>query len=131
MATAHTADDQAETILHRIIRGTGIRGLAGMARVRPLGHATLVRPLLEIRRPALQHYLDAIGGGHFENVPELVRVLTESYEREAIRPNVLGRFRTMLGATARHPAIPSHSVGGKGVAGGGALPTIQPMPKTL
>jgi uncharacterized protein (DUF1800 family) len=35
----------------------------------------------------------------------LVRVLVESYEREAIRPNVLGRFRTMLGATAKHPAM--------------------------
>jgi uncharacterized protein (DUF1800 family) len=35
----------------------------------------------------------------------LDRVLTESYEREAIRPNVLGRFRTMLGATAQHPAM--------------------------
>src|ERR1700761_6123540 len=35
----------------------------------------------------------------------LVRVLVESYEREAIRPNVLGRFRTMLGATAQHPAM--------------------------
>ena len=35
----------------------------------------------------------------------LVRVLTESYEREAIRPHVLGRFRTMLGATAKHPAM--------------------------
>ena len=35
----------------------------------------------------------------------LDRVLVESYEREAIRPNVLGRFRTMLGATARHPAM--------------------------
>ena len=45
VATAHTADDQAETILHRIVRGTGVRGLAGMARVRPLGHATLIRPL--------------------------------------------------------------------------------------
>src|SRR6202000_1328892 len=33
------------------------------------------------------------------------RVLVESYEREAIRPNVLGRFRTMLGATAKHPAM--------------------------
>jgi uncharacterized protein (DUF1800 family) len=35
----------------------------------------------------------------------LVRVLTESYEREAIRPNVFGKFRTLLGATARHPAM--------------------------
>jgi len=34
-----------------------------------------------------------------------VRVLVESYEREAIRPHVLGRFRTMLGATAKHPAM--------------------------
>ena len=34
-----------------------------------------------------------------------VRVLVESYEREAIRPYVLGRFRTMLGATAKHPAM--------------------------
>ena len=35
----------------------------------------------------------------------LVKVLVESYEREAIRPNVFGRFRTMLGATAKHPAM--------------------------
>src|ERR1700712_1111261 len=35
----------------------------------------------------------------------LDRVLTESYEREAIRPHVLGRFRAMLGATAKHPAM--------------------------
>jgi len=35
----------------------------------------------------------------------LDRVLTENYEREAIRPFVLGRFRTMLGATAKHPAM--------------------------
>ena len=60
VVTAHTADDQAETILHRIIRGTGIRGLSGMARVRLLGHATLIRPLLDVRRTELQAYLDAI-----------------------------------------------------------------------
>ena len=60
VATAHTADDQAETILHRIVRGTGIRGLSGMARARPLGHATLIRPLLAMRRTELQAYLDAI-----------------------------------------------------------------------
>jgi tRNA(Ile)-lysidine synthase len=60
--TAHTADDQAETILHRILRGTGIAGLAGMQRVRPLGSAaTLVRPLLEVRRGEVLAYLNQIG----------------------------------------------------------------------
>lgn len=61
VVTAHTADDQAETILHRIVRGTGLRGLAGMARTRPLGHATLIRPLLNVRRAELEAYLRVLG----------------------------------------------------------------------
>ena len=55
--TAHTADDQAETILHRILRGTGLRGLSGMARSRRLGPATLLRPLLGTCRAELAAYL--------------------------------------------------------------------------
>jgi len=62
VVTAHTADDQAETILHRIIRGTGIAGLSGMARARPLGEAaTLIRPLLQFRRAELIAYLEYLG----------------------------------------------------------------------
>lgn len=62
LVTAHTADDQAETILHRICRGTGIAGLAGMARARPLSPATtLIRPLLAFRRAELLAYLDDLG----------------------------------------------------------------------
>lgn len=60
VVTAHTADDQAETVLHRVLRGTGVRGLAGIQRVRPLGHATLIRPMLGIRRDELRQYLDAL-----------------------------------------------------------------------
>jgi len=59
VVTAHTADDQAETILHRVIRGTGISGLSGMARARPLGvGCTLIRPLLTFRRSRLLEYLE-------------------------------------------------------------------------
>ena len=51
LATAHTADDQAETVLHRVLRGTGIAGLAGIPRTRVLSPAvTLIRPLLAYRR---------------------------------------------------------------------------------
>ena len=62
VVTAHTADDQIETILHRIVRGTGIVGLAGMRRARPLGSAaSLIRPLLGFRRARLVAYLDDLG----------------------------------------------------------------------
>ncbi|MEX0865821.1 MAG: tRNA lysidine(34) synthetase TilS [Pirellulales bacterium] len=61
VATAHTRDDQVETILHRIVRGTGLRGLAGMPRARSLNSAvTLIRPLLAVRRDELRAYLQAI-----------------------------------------------------------------------
>jgi tRNA(Ile)-lysidine synthase len=60
VAVGHTRDDQAETILHRILRGTGIRGLAGMPRTRTLApdpKVALVRPLLGVSRQEVRDYL--------------------------------------------------------------------------
>ncbi|MHB8953946.1 MAG: tRNA lysidine(34) synthetase TilS [Pirellulaceae bacterium] len=58
VATGHTADDQVETILHRIVRGTGVAGLAGIPRTRLLSPlTTVVRPLLAFRRREVQDYL--------------------------------------------------------------------------
>ena len=62
VATAHTADDQIETILHRILRGTGIAGLAGIHRTREfLAGTTLVRPLLTCHRVEVLNYLQQLG----------------------------------------------------------------------
>jgi tRNA(Ile)-lysidine synthase len=61
IATGHTADDQAETVLHRLIRGTGLQGLRGIARRRQLGPGIcVVRPLLAARRSEVLAYLDAL-----------------------------------------------------------------------
>ncbi len=56
LLTAHHANDQAETLLLRLLRGTGPRGLAAMAMQRPLGAGTLVRPLLTVSRAELETY---------------------------------------------------------------------------
>ncbi|HMH75071.1 MAG TPA: tRNA lysidine(34) synthetase TilS [Candidatus Udaeobacter sp.] len=57
VATGHTADDQAETVLMRLLQGAGPRGLGGIAPMRGL----LIRPLIETRRPAIEEYLGGRG----------------------------------------------------------------------
>jgi len=66
IATGHTLDDQAETVLMRVIRGTGLRGLGGIyprILVEPEdgeGSGEIVRPLLGVRRRELEKYLREI-----------------------------------------------------------------------
>jgi tRNA(Ile)-lysidine synthase len=58
VATGHSADDQAETVLFRFLRGSGLQGLAGMAQRRPLVPGIdLVRPLLPVNRAAILAFL--------------------------------------------------------------------------
>lgn len=57
VAVAHHADDNAETVFHRICRGTGLRGLGGMADMRPIqpgSRVRLVRPFLAQRRATIE-----------------------------------------------------------------------------
>jgi tRNA(Ile)-lysidine synthase len=66
IATGHTLDDQAETVLLKIVRGAGTRGLAGVYPRLPVSGSQLkdisiVRPLLEIRRADLEAYLLRLG----------------------------------------------------------------------
>ena len=58
VALGHTADDQAETVLLRMLRGAGLRGLAGMPHIR---ESLFVRPLLSRSRQEILVYLQAVG----------------------------------------------------------------------
>ncbi len=67
VALGHTSDDQVETLLHRVLRGTGLRGLEGIPRIREMGGVVLYRPLLTTSRADLRGYLDAIGQVYLED----------------------------------------------------------------
>ncbi|MBI3469516.1 MAG: tRNA lysidine(34) synthetase TilS [Planctomycetes bacterium] len=87
VVAAHTADDQAETILQRIIRGTGLAGLAGMRRTRPLGPAvTLIRPLLGFRRDELLTYLQSLGQDYRQDATNADRRFTRNRIRHELLP---------------------------------------------
>ena len=93
LVTAHTADDQAETILHRILRGTGVAGLSGIARVRPLGPATtLIRPLLAFRRAELEAYLENLGQPYRDDASNQNVRFTRNRIRHELLPSLAAQY---------------------------------------
>ena len=82
VAVAHTADDQAETVLARLVRGTGPAGLAAIYPVK--GH--VVRPLLEIRRVELRDYLATLGQPWREDASNLDLTRLRARLRHQILP---------------------------------------------
>lgn len=92
IATGHTADDQAETILHNIIRGTGLRGLVGMSQRRLLApEVELIRPMLDVTRAEVVSDLSARGQDFREDTSNTDRRFT----RNRIRHNVLPLLKSM------------------------------------
>jgi tRNA(Ile)-lysidine synthase len=86
LATAHTADDQVETVLFNVLRGTGLAGLAGIPNVRKLSDATtIVRPLLDVTRGEVLDYLLSLGQAYRDDSTNRL----EDYTRNRIRLQLL------------------------------------------
>ena len=97
LVTAHHADDNLETVLFRMLRGTGPRGLAGIPESRWLGRGDhrmlLVRPLLRTRRSTLEGLLHELGERpHEDSTNRDVR-----YARNRLRLETIPRLRSSLG----------------------------------
>lgn len=84
IATAHTLDDSIETVLMNLVRGTGLRGLCGIPRIR----GNIVRPLLDCTRAEVEDYLSALGQPYCTDSTNL----TDDYTRNRIRHDILPRL---------------------------------------
>jgi tRNA(Ile)-lysidine synthase len=95
IATGHTADDQAETVLARMVRGSGLRGLAGIHPV--LG--PVVRPLIETRRSELREFLRERGHSWREDETNIDTSRLRARIRQRVMPSMEAEFGT--GVVAR------------------------------
>ncbi len=106
IATAHTLSDQAETILYRLARGSGMRGLCGIPPVRMMEDGgMIIRPLLETSREQIERYCKE------HKLPFVIDSsnLEEVYARNIIRRRVIPALEQVNDATQLHLAAAAQS----------------------
>jgi len=81
IATAHTADDNAETVLMHLIRGTGLKGLGGITPI----HGNVIRPMLRITRQDVEAFLEEWCLTHIQDSSNE----TDAFLRNRIRHHVM------------------------------------------
>lgn len=86
VVTAHTADDNAETVLMRLIRGTGLKGLGAIAPV----SGNVIRPMLTVTRDDVEAFLEEYALPHVEDSSNG----TDDFLRNRIRHGILPLMRT-------------------------------------
>lgn len=94
IAVAHNCDDMAETVLFHLIRGSGIRGLAGMAPCRD----NIIRPLLGMPRMEIEAYLDHLQQSFCEDSTNAELI----YARNQIRHTILPAMRELNPRAVEH-----------------------------
>ncbi len=90
--TAHHRDDQAETLLLNLIRGSGVDGLAAMPQTRTLGRGLLARPLLEFTMQSLRQYLLHRDLEWLEDPSNLDQSHDRNYVRQRLIPELEKRW---------------------------------------
>lgn len=101
LLTGQHRDDQVETLLFRLLRGAGVRGLAGMPQSRSLGRGLLVRPLLDVPRSELEGYARDEGLSWVEDPSNADTALSRNFLRHAVLPPLAQRWPQLGAALAR------------------------------
>jgi tRNA(Ile)-lysidine synthase len=105
IALAHHLDDQAETVLFNLLRGTGLAGASGMPAAGRLGTKLLLRPLLGVPRSAIRAYAAEHRLGWIEDESNADESLTRNFIRRRVGPLLEAKFprwRENLARAARH-----------------------------
>jgi len=105
IALGHQLDDQAETVLMNLLRGTGLAGASGMRASTTLGGKLLLRPLLEVPREAIVRYAKARRLEWIEDESNRDVALTRNFLRHRVAPLLAARYprwRESLARAARH-----------------------------
>jgi tRNA(Ile)-lysidine synthase len=105
IAFAHHLDDQAETVLFNLLRGTGLEGASGMPAVGRLGGRILLRPLLGVSRSGIRAHAQAHGLNWIEDESNMDESLTRNFLRRRVGPLLeekFPRWRENLARAARH-----------------------------
>ena len=93
IATAHHRDDQIETLLFRILRGTGLSGLKGIPKFRRLNHSvTLVRPFLDASRIEIEAALESLKQTFCNDSSNSDSEYTRNFLRHEVLPLIESRF---------------------------------------
>ena len=101
LLTAHHAQDQLETLLLRLMRGTGVTGLGGIRPWRPLGRGFLARPLLNTTKEDLRTYLESQSVPWIEDPSNTQQHLDRNFLRAQVVPKLLERWPGATNTTGR------------------------------
>lgn len=101
LLTAHHSEDQAETVLLKLMRGTGIKGLCGMEKLRKFSQGYIARPLLNISQQILKNYLLDNKITWIEDVSNLDNRYKRNFLRNQIIPSLNKNFTNVVGNIVR------------------------------
>jgi tRNA(Ile)-lysidine synthase len=142
VATAHTLDDQAETVVHRLLRGAWTEGLGGIHPVVACEKGVILRPFLETRRNDIRAWLSGIGQPWREDASNEDPAHTRNRIRHSLLPR-LAEFNPQIAEQLAHMAtiardeeswweaelarqLPSLVLPGRAVRGGGRAVSTHP-----